>query len=223
MRTFRWSSDGRRHNERMQVGGKIAMDLTMPAVLGWVLGGNVGAFKSADRKAYCRISDKPKAFQESVRRHRSPALPFLAAVLLSVAAQCRGHHDRPGRFASPRHLGAHEVVQQMISPWYLRRCSRPSCMTRRRCCGRPVPNGLWCPSATRCAGRSPPRSPPCTSARSASPSDVMPTIRSSATVRWCPPPFRSLCGWFPCVNLLCMHLAPAQDVQLFSCVRWVAC
>ena len=54
-------------DEQMQVGGKIAMDLTMPAVLGWVLGGNVGAFKRADRKAYCRIDDKPKAFQESVR------------------------------------------------------------------------------------------------------------------------------------------------------------
>ena len=61
-------------DERMQVGGKIAMDLTMPAVLGWVLGGNVGAFKSADRKACCRINDKPKAFQESVRRHVSQTI-----------------------------------------------------------------------------------------------------------------------------------------------------
>jgi len=53
----------------VQVGGKIAMDLTMPAVLGWVLGGNVSAFKSADRKSSCRIDDKPKAFKESVRQH----------------------------------------------------------------------------------------------------------------------------------------------------------
>ena len=54
----------------LQVGGKIAMDLTMPAVLGWVLGGNVSAFKSADRKSHCRIDDKPKAFKESVRPAR---------------------------------------------------------------------------------------------------------------------------------------------------------
>lgn len=49
-----------------QVGGKIAMDLTMPAVLGWVLGGNVSAFKDADRASHCRIADKPKAFDQSV-------------------------------------------------------------------------------------------------------------------------------------------------------------
>jgi len=42
------------------------MDLTMPAVLSWVLGGNVGAFKDADRASHCRIDDKPKAFDEKM-------------------------------------------------------------------------------------------------------------------------------------------------------------
>ena len=65
----------------MQVGGKIAMDLTMPAVLGWVLGGNVRAFKSADRKAYCRLADKPKAFQESVRQQLGQAVLRISVIL----------------------------------------------------------------------------------------------------------------------------------------------
>ena len=54
------------------------MDLTMPAVLGWVLGGNVSAFKSADRKSSCRIDDKPKAFKESVRHHMHVLLSMLS-------------------------------------------------------------------------------------------------------------------------------------------------
>lgn len=55
----------------LQVGGKIAMDMTMPAVLSWVLGGNVGAFKDADRASHCRIADKPKNFDQSVSIYTS--------------------------------------------------------------------------------------------------------------------------------------------------------
>lgn len=42
------------------------MDLTMPGVLSWVLGGNVNALSYEDRAPHCRIPDKPKAFAESV-------------------------------------------------------------------------------------------------------------------------------------------------------------
>jgi len=48
-----------------RVGGKVAMDLTMPGVLSWVLGGNVNALSYEDRAPHCRIPDKPKAFAES--------------------------------------------------------------------------------------------------------------------------------------------------------------
>lgn len=45
-----------------RVVGRLAMMLTMPAVLGWVLGGNVG---SVERVGYCRLGDAPRAFHES--------------------------------------------------------------------------------------------------------------------------------------------------------------
>lgn len=51
-----------------QVGGKVAMDLTMPAVLAWVLGGNADKLSFEDRAPHCRIPDKPKTFHESVSR-----------------------------------------------------------------------------------------------------------------------------------------------------------
>lgn len=47
-----------------RVGGKVAMNLTMPGVLSWVLGGNADKLTTEDRKPYCRMSDKPKAFNE---------------------------------------------------------------------------------------------------------------------------------------------------------------
>ncbi len=50
----------------LQVGGKVAMDLTMPAMLAWVLGGNVSNLKGQDRAPHCRLPDKPKTFDESV-------------------------------------------------------------------------------------------------------------------------------------------------------------
>ena len=50
-----------------QVGGKVAMDLTMPGVLAWVLGGNADKLRFEDRAPHCRLPDKPKTFDESVR------------------------------------------------------------------------------------------------------------------------------------------------------------
>jgi len=45
-----------------RVAGKVAMGLTMPSVLGWVLGGNLSNLKVTDRPQYCRLSDKPQGF-----------------------------------------------------------------------------------------------------------------------------------------------------------------
>ena len=47
------------------------MDLTMPAMLAWVLGGNVNAFRGADRVPHCRLPDKPKTFHEKVGKSGS--------------------------------------------------------------------------------------------------------------------------------------------------------
>lgn len=44
--------------------GRLAMLLTMPAVLDWVLGGNTGNV-APNRTSYCSLGDKPKAFAES--------------------------------------------------------------------------------------------------------------------------------------------------------------
>jgi zeaxanthin epoxidase len=44
--------------------GRLVLGLTMPAVLGWVLGGNTGKIKVADRAQYCNISDVPHGFAE---------------------------------------------------------------------------------------------------------------------------------------------------------------
>jgi zeaxanthin epoxidase len=47
-----------------KVGGYVAMNLVMPAMLSWVLGGNLRVFKDSDRKPLCHIKDKPKHFAE---------------------------------------------------------------------------------------------------------------------------------------------------------------
>lgn len=47
-----------------KVGGKVAMDLTMPGVLAWVLGGNASNLRFQDRTPHCRLPDKPKTFDE---------------------------------------------------------------------------------------------------------------------------------------------------------------
>lgn len=49
-----------------QVGGKVAMDLTMPTMLAWVLGGNADKLSFQDRTPHCRLPDKPKTFHEQV-------------------------------------------------------------------------------------------------------------------------------------------------------------
>ena len=46
-----------------RVGGYFAMNLTMPTVLAWVLGGNVSNLEGA-RSAFCRMADQPKGFNE---------------------------------------------------------------------------------------------------------------------------------------------------------------
>lgn len=46
-----------------RVGGYFAMNLTMPTVLGWVLGGNTSNLSGA-RDAFCRIADQPKGFDQ---------------------------------------------------------------------------------------------------------------------------------------------------------------
>lgn len=52
------------------MGGYFAMNLTMPTVLGWVLGGNTSNLSRSARVPFCRVGDKPKAFCESVRVFR---------------------------------------------------------------------------------------------------------------------------------------------------------
>lgn len=47
-----------------RMAGQIVMKLTMPAVLGWVLGGNVETIQKS-RQACCRIADQPHGFKES--------------------------------------------------------------------------------------------------------------------------------------------------------------
>ena len=47
-----------------RVAGRVALNLTMPAVLEWVLGGNIEALNPT-RVQRCLISDKPRAFHES--------------------------------------------------------------------------------------------------------------------------------------------------------------
>ena len=48
------------------MGGYFAMNMMMPTMLGWVLGGNTSALRGADRAPHCRVGDKPKAFHEQV-------------------------------------------------------------------------------------------------------------------------------------------------------------
>jgi hypothetical protein len=58
------------------VGGKVAMDLTMPTMLAWVLGGNANKLRFQDRAPHCRLPDKPKTFDEQVLT-RAAAAPKL--------------------------------------------------------------------------------------------------------------------------------------------------
>ncbi len=49
----------------IQVSGQVLMKLTMPGVLSWVLGGNAEQLSTEDRAPSCRLSDKPRGFDES--------------------------------------------------------------------------------------------------------------------------------------------------------------
>ena len=48
----------------LQVGGYFAMNMMMPMMLGWVLGGNISQLRRTDRIPACRLGDAPKAFRE---------------------------------------------------------------------------------------------------------------------------------------------------------------
>ena len=54
----------------LQVGGYLAINLTMPSVLSWVLGGNTRALDTSERYPYCLLDERPKHFCEAVRRLR---------------------------------------------------------------------------------------------------------------------------------------------------------
>ena len=47
-----------------RVGGQAVMFLTMPLVLGWVLGGNAHKILQSDRPGYCVLEDQPHGFEE---------------------------------------------------------------------------------------------------------------------------------------------------------------
>jgi zeaxanthin epoxidase len=47
-----------------RVVGRLVLALSMPSVLGWVLGGNTGKIEVKDRAQYCNISDQPHGFAE---------------------------------------------------------------------------------------------------------------------------------------------------------------
>jgi hypothetical protein len=74
-----------------QVGGKVAMDLTMPTMLAWVLGGNADKLRFQDRAPHCRLPDKPKTFHEKVlldAARSSHCLHLHAARSLRRTAAC---------------------------------------------------------------------------------------------------------------------------------------
>lgn len=45
--------------------GRVVLAMSMPAVLGWVLGGNTGKIEVKDRASYCNLSDRPRGFAEA--------------------------------------------------------------------------------------------------------------------------------------------------------------
>ena len=68
-----------------QVGGKVAMDLTMPTMLAWVLGGNANKLRFQDRAPHCRLPDKPKTFHEQVLPGQHNPLAAVASCKYTVA------------------------------------------------------------------------------------------------------------------------------------------
>ena len=60
------------------------MDLTMPTMLAWVLGGNANKLRFQDRAPHCRLPDKPKTFHEQVLQ--APATGCTCKLLMYLAA-----------------------------------------------------------------------------------------------------------------------------------------
>ena len=52
------------------------MNLAMPSMLGWVLGGNIQNLKQEDRLPYCNLNEQPKGFDQAV----SPSADLLQTV-----------------------------------------------------------------------------------------------------------------------------------------------
>ena len=61
-----------------QVAGYLAMSLTMPTMLGWVLGGNIQNLSADDRLPYCNLTDAPKAFDQAVCARQPGCLQSLS-------------------------------------------------------------------------------------------------------------------------------------------------
>ena len=83
-----------------QVGGYVAMNAAMPAMLSWVLGGNLGVFKDGDRNPLCHLKDKPKHFDPNVR----PLIPQL--ILIPFLQQEEQTMASPERVSIPSILHA---------------------------------------------------------------------------------------------------------------------
>jgi zeaxanthin epoxidase len=45
--------------------GKMCLSMSMPLVLGWVLGGNTRKLKVSDRAQYCTLADQPRGFGQN--------------------------------------------------------------------------------------------------------------------------------------------------------------
>ena len=79
----------------------MAMNLAMPTMLGWVLGGNIQNLSPEDRLPYCNIEEAPKAFDQSVRPLLLGSASTRAvqsckvAVLVSAGSDTYRAHDQP--------------------------------------------------------------------------------------------------------------------------------
>jgi hypothetical protein len=76
-----------------QVGGKVVMDVAMPTMLSWVLGGNVGNVEVEDRVGFCRITDKPQAFDERVRMTDRQTEEQASGMLACLTTGMLGHME----------------------------------------------------------------------------------------------------------------------------------
>lgn len=68
------------------MGGYFAMNLTFPAVLGWVLGGNISNLRDSNRMPHCDLDEAPKGFHESVSCLHSTNCPVDVCAFLYYKA-----------------------------------------------------------------------------------------------------------------------------------------